>query len=771
MSISPDLPGLIYCAHLEQLGRVPAMNRRRAILTFTILSLAGAGLAGVAGWATGWPRFQSKLQRGFRPRDRSVEPSGYDAVLSIIRPWKPNAPLSDIARHWDGAAYRGLELVDARLADPKAPAQDEIPLVLMKVGFLASEGNAKAAYQVLGHLRAKLESSPKSRHDWLATVVFLQGVTALRRGENENCLMCRGESSCIFPIAETAIHTNPHGSRLAIQHFREYLEAFPADLGVRWLLNLGHMTLGEYPEQVDPRFRLELGHFLNSEFDIGKFRDVSLLVGLDRVNQAGGAIMDDFDNDGLLDIVVTATDPTAPMAYYRNKGDGTFQDETGHAGLADQLGGLVCYQADYDNDGWLDIFVPRAAWFDWPIRPSLLRNNRAGGFTDVTEQAGLLDPVNSNAAAWGDYDNDGWIDLFVACENQRNHLYRNRGNGTFEEVAVKAGVQGDPVRYCKGCTWIDYDNDGAPDLFLNNMSETGRLYHNDRDGRFTEVTISMDIDGPETGFSCWAWDYNNDGWLDIFAASADRRLAEIIKGLIGQPHTLHTGRLFRNAGGERFENHTREAGLDMVFAPMGSNFADFDNDGWLDFYLGTGEASFATLVPNRMFKNVGGERFAEITASSRTGHLQKGHAVACGDWDRDGDVDLFVETGGAVNGDKYHNLLFQNPGQGNHWLTLKLVGKKTNRAAVGARIKVVTAGEQPLTIHRHVSSGSSFGANPLEQTIGLAKAERIALLEVRWPTSGTTQFFHDVAVDQAIEVTEFSETLRPLDWKPIPQPD
>src|SRR5271170_6375659 len=168
------------------------------------------------------------------------------------------------------------------------------------------------------------------------------------------------------------------------------------------------------------------------------------------------------------------------------------------------------------------------------------------------------------------------------------------------------------------------------------------------------------------------------------------------------------------------------------------------------------------LVPNRMFKNVGGTRFADITGSSRTGHLQKGHGVACGDWDRDGDVDLFIEMGGAVNGDKYHNILFQNPGQGNHWLTVKLVGRKTNRAAVGARIKVVTAGEKPLTIHRLICSGSSFGANPLRQTIGVAKAERIAVLQIDWPTSGTTQVFRDLAVNQAIEVTEFVPEYRTL---------
>jgi hypothetical protein len=124
--------------------------------------------------------------------------------------------------------------------------------------------------------------------------------------------------------------------------------------------------------------------------------------------------------------------------------------------------------------------------------------------------------------------------------------------------------------------------------------------------------------------------------------------------------------------------------------------------------------------------------------------------------------------GGAVNGHKYHNILFQNPGQGNHWLTIKLVGRKTNRAAIGARIKVVTAGDRTLTVHRHVSSGSSFGANPLQQSIGLARAERIARLEIHWPTSGTTQVFRDLDADQAIQVTEFADPYRRLDWKPIP---
>jgi hypothetical protein len=277
----------------------------------------------------------------------------------------------------------------------------------------------------------------------------------------------------------------------------------------------------------------------------------------------------------------------------------------------------------------------------------------------------------------------------------------------------------------------------------------------------------MHIDGPIYGFSCWVWDYDNDGWLDIFATSYDRTLGDVIKGLLGEPHKRHSNRLYRNAQGRRFEDKTKEAGLDLVFATMGSNFGDFDNDGFLDMYLGTGDPDISTLVPNRMFKNVAGRRFAEVTGASGTGHLQKGHSVACGDWDRDGDVDIYIEMGGATNGDKYHNILFQNPGHKNHWLTVKLIGRQTNRAAIGARIKVVTGGNDPLTVYRHVSSGSSFGASPLQQTIGLAQAGSIASLEIHWPASGSTQVFPDLAVDQAIEITEFDDHYRKLDWRPI----
>ncbi len=705
----------------------------------------------------------------YRPRQR-LDTNGFVSVVKHLPRWRPDASLREISDIWRGAGYREITKIDVRLADPSLPGLPKAINLMAKAMYLNYEGEPKRAYDILVETRPWVENNPEVAREALYTIIYFQGVNALRFGETDNCVMCRGESSCILPISPAAVHTKPTGSKLAIRHFTEYLERFPDDLEIRWLLNVAHMTLGEHPLKVDPRFLISLDHFLKSEFNIGKFRDIGQAVGVNRFNQAGGAVMEDFDHDGLLDFAVTTYDPTEPMAYYHNRGDGTVEERTESAGLTEQLGGKNLVQTDYNNDGHPDLFISRGAWLPAPMRQSLLRNNGDGTFSDVTREAGLLGPVCSTSSSWADFDNDGWLDAYVLSENQDNRLYHNRGDGTFEEVARKAGVEGDPSGFCKGANWIDYDNDDYPDLFVDFMTGDARLYHNNRDGTFKNVTSAMGIDGPRFGFSCWAWDYDNDGWLDIFATSYDNSLEDVVKGLLGQPHHRFSNRLFHNVNGRHFDDKTKEAGLDMVFMTMGSNYGDFDNDGYLDMYLGTGDPDLTTLVPNRMLKNVAGKRFADITASSGTGNLQKGHGVSCGDWDRDGDIDIFIEMGGVSVADRYHDVLFQNPGQGNHWLTLKLVGQKTNRAAIGARIKVVTAGERPLTVHRHVSTGSSWGANPLQQTIGLAGAASVAELEIHWPTSGTTQTFRDISADQAIEVVEFAQDYRKLDWKPMPAP-
>ncbi len=571
------------------------------------------GLTGVGFWLWTAPASQQD-KRAYQPR-KLEDSAGMSGIVLQIKPWGPSASLEQMSDAWVQAVAQGLADVDRSL---ESGTGDVVLMFLTQAGLHHSTGHPEKAYASLEKARLRIKGRETIEDEWLYTIIYYQGVTALRIGENDNCVLCRGDSACILPIVPTAVHTNPAGSRLAIQHFTEYLHQFPDDLEVKWLLNLAHMTLGEHPDKVDSRHRLSLDPFLKSEFDIGQFRDVSHQVGLTRLNQAGGGIMEDFDNDGWLDLVVTSSDPSEPMAYFRNKGDGTFEDRTKEAGLSEQKGGLNCVQVDYNNDGHMDIFIPRGAWLPahLAMRPSLLRNNGNGTFTDVTREAGLLKAVNSISATWADFDNDGFIDLFVCCENQPSLLYRNKGDGTFEEVAARAGVQG-PEGGVKGAAWIDFDNDGYPDLFFNSLGGTAQLFHNNRDGTFTDVTRAMGINGPVKGFSCWAFDFDNDGWLDIFATCYDRTLEDIVKGLIGQQHGRYTSRLYRNLGGKGFQDVTREAGLDQVYSTMGSNFGDIDNDGYLDFYLGTGEPHLSTLVPNRLFKNVAGRRFSEITASTR----------------------------------------------------------------------------------------------------------------------------------------------------------
>ena len=261
--------------------------------------------------------------------------------------------------------------------------------------------------------------------------------------------------------------------------------------------------------------------------------------------------------------------------------------------------------------------------------------------------------------------------------------------------------------FCKGAAWFDYDNDNATDLFLNNLQGSAQLFRNDGHGRFVDVTHQLNIDGPQMGFGCWAWDYDNNGWLDIFATSYERNVAKTVAGIQGQSVGPAPCRLFQNQDAQ-FTSRADEAGLDGVYETMGCNFADIDNDGWLDFYLGTGDPELSTLIPNRMFHNKMGNRFTEISASSGTGHLQKGHAVSFGDWDRNGDLDLFIQTGGAINGDKYHNILFQNPGHDSHRVTLRLIGRAENRAALGVRLKVLTDDPGPRQICRMISSGEQL---------------------------------------------------------------
>ncbi len=299
------------------------------------------------------------------------------------------------------AGYKKIDQIDRLLRDPATPEVGKVALLTAKTSFFNFEGEPSKGYEVLKEARKLIAAKDELAQKSLYSIIYFQGVNALRMGETDNCVMCRGESSCILPISPAAVHTIPKGSRLAIEHFTEYLERFPGDVEVRWLLNLAHMTLGEYPDKVDRRYLISLDHYNKSEFDIGRFRDIGPDAGVNRFNQAGGAVMEDFDNDGLLDLAVTTYDPTEHMAFYHNSGNGTFEDRTESAGLTKQLGGKNLVQTDFNNDGRPDLFISRGAWMTFPMRPIVLRNNGDGAFSDVTRQAGLLGPMNSTPFVLG----------------------------------------------------------------------------------------------------------------------------------------------------------------------------------------------------------------------------------------------------------------------------------------------------------------------------------------------------------------------------------
>jgi tetratricopeptide (TPR) repeat protein len=617
----------------------------------------------------------------------------------------------------------------------------------------------------------------------IAELTLFRGIIALRKGEAENCINCIGPSSCIFPISGAAIHTEPAGSRQAIEFFTEYLKTSPGDLRVWWILNLAYMTVGEYPDKVPQQYRVPLDSF-SSKVDVGRFQNVAPLVGLISrgPNQAGGSVFDDFTGDGLPDLFTTSLDADRGASLFVNLGNGKFEDRSEAAGLGDQIYALNVTRADFDNDGNLDVLLLRGGW-ESAMRMSLLRNKGNGVFEDVTLASGLGEPITTESAAWGDYDNDGLVDVFVCGEfvrpfttgpsptsepRNRCRLYHNEGNGKFVNVAAAAGVT---VSQCaKGCAWGDYDGDGRLDLLVSNMNFNGgsRLFHNEGNGKFRDVAHELGVRGPDLGFACWFWDYNNDGQLDFYVNDYSASLAELTAFALKIPvDHVSVPRLYRNLGTLGFKDITRDVGLDRMMLPMGCNFGDIDNDGFLDLYQGTGRMALEFLIPNLMFHNDAGQRFDDITMSSGTGHLQKGHGVSFADFDCDGDLDLFVECGGAVPGDRSYNVLFQNPGHGRHWLKVRLVGVKTNRAAIGAKIEAVVTGTDGSrrSIHRTIGNNSSFGGNSLVESIGLADATNVSELIITWPTSGTTQTFRNISADQAIEVTEGAE-----EFAPLPQP-
>jgi enediyne biosynthesis protein E4 len=493
---------------------------------------------------------------------------------------------------------------------------------------------------------------------------------------------------------------------------------------------------------------------------------------------SGGGLFFDYDNDGWQDIFLVdggslVDRPTASRArhrLYHNRGNGTFEDTTARSGIVHQQYGMGACAADYDNDGFIDLYVTN-------FGPNALYHNNGGkSFVDVTRTAGVGSSSFGASCAFADVDRDGYVDLFVTnyvdarldnnifCGDAASRLrvychplnfaplasvlYHNNGNGTFTDISQKAGI-GQHRGNGLGVVVGDYDDDGWPDIFVANDTTPNFLYHNEGGGVFKEVAlaagVSVAADGrPRAGMGTDFGDYDNDGRLDLFVTN----------------HELETHTLFRNLGRGLFAETTTESGVGVETLPyvgFGTQFFDFDNDGDLDLAIVNGHVmndsghfrpGSKEAQRKLLFRNDGGGRFREVGRTSGPGFAVEavGRTLVAGDIDNDGALDLLVTNNGGLA-----ELLRNGGGSDNNAVLLKLVGTRSNRGAIGARVRLTAGGATQI---REIKAGSGYlGESDLRVHFGIGRAASITRIDVRWP-SGETENLQNIAANQILTITE-----------------
>ncbi len=510
----------------------------------------------------------------------------------------------------------------------------------------------------------------------------------------------------------------------------------------------------------------------------------------------GGVALLDYDKDGWLDIFLLtgagshqpgSGAPSSNLLYHNNH-DGTFTDVTAKAGLTRSGWGQGASVGDYNGDGWPDLFVTFYG------RNVLYRNNGDGTFTDVTKAAGLLTPEDrySTGSAFVDYDRDGYLDLFVAhyvaygeatahdaargdsckwlrldvlcgprgLKGETDTLYRNRGDGTFEDVSRKTGITND-LNYGFTPLVLDYNNDGWPDIYVANDSTPSLLYRNNRNGTFSEVGVlggvAYNDEGREqSGMGTDAADIDGDGWLDLVKTNFEQ----------------DTSSLYRNHGGQSFDDVTFPSGLavNTSFVGWGTGFLDFDSDGWPDIFMANGHIyPQVGAVPGSSFSqrkilyhNKGDGTFEDVSLRAGSGVLLKraSRGVALGDLFNRGQTDVVVNNLGAAP-----SLLCNRSRLSNHALTLRLIGKAPNQLAIGARATVTAGGH--LMVGEVRSGGSFLSQNDLRLRFGLGKNPKADRIEVRWP-DGHTDIFTNVAGGAIVALQYGGEVISSAPYQSLP---
>jgi hypothetical protein len=490
---------------------------------------------------------------------------------------------------------------------------------------------------------------------------------------------------------------------------------------------------------------------------------------------AGGVAVFDYDGDGRPDIFftngadlpsLTKTGPQYWNRLYHNEGDMKFRDVTEEAGVAGAGYSMGAAVGDFDNDGKPDLFVAGVN------RNILYRNLGNGKFEDVTAKAGIKSGEWAVAAGWFDYNNDGFLDLWVVhyakwsigdesderyCGDRSRNLriychpkyfqglastlYRNRGDGTFEDVSEKAGISGFAGRGMS-VAFADYDGDGYQDVFVTNDNMPNFLFHNKGNGTFEEVALPAGValreDGkPVASMGADFRDYNNDGLPDI-----------AVTALGGE-----TFPLFRNVGKGNFNDATYSSGmaaLSLHHSGWGIGFFDFNNDGWKDLFTANSHVNdlvekfepYVYKEPDSVFANLGDGKFRDVSAEAGLNEAKPHRGSAYADFDGDGKIDAVVSSLGAPV-ELWHNI---SP-EANHWLAIKLIGTHCNRDGIGARIKI---GNQ----WNEMTSAVSYASSTLDAVhFGLASSTRVETLQIQWP-DGKKQILHDIKADQVLQVRE-----------------